>query len=48
MKKKSLVLVALLLVTVMTLSSCAIVNRVKDFVGNIFNPKVELTDAAKL
>ena len=43
MKKKSLVLVALLLVTVMTLSSCAMVNRVKDFFGNIFNPKVELT-----
>ena len=46
MKKKGLVLIALMLVTVMALSSCAVVNRVKDFFGNIFNPKVELTDAS--
>ena len=43
MKKKIIGLMALMLVTVMALSSCAALNSVKDFFGNIFNPKVELT-----
>ncbi|MBO7196486.1 MAG: family 16 glycosylhydrolase [Clostridia bacterium] len=30
---------------VMALSSCAVINSVRDFFGNIFNPKVDLADA---
>lgn len=43
MRKRIICLAALMLVTVMALSSCAVVNNVKDFFGNIFNPKVEIT-----
>ncbi|MBQ8413694.1 MAG: hypothetical protein IJX58_00420, partial [Clostridia bacterium] len=45
MKKRILVLTALLLVSVVTLSSCALINNVVDFVTGIFNPSVQLTDA---
>ena len=45
MNKKLLVVIALLLMTVMSLSSCKLINNVVGFVGGIFNPKVELTDA---
>ena len=45
MKKRILVLTALLLVSVVTLSSCTLINNVVDFVTGIFNPSVQLTDA---
>lgn len=46
MKKKALGIIALMLVTVMTLSGCQLINNVRDFFMDIFNPKVELTDQA--
>ena len=44
MKNKIFGVIALVLVTVMALSSCSVLNEVKDLFGNIFNPAVELTD----
>ena len=45
MKTKLLVVIALLLVTVLSLSSCRLIIGVVDFVQNVINPKIELTDA---
>ena len=45
MKTKLLVVIALLLVTILSLSSCRLVIGVVDFVQDIINPKIELTDA---
>ena len=44
MKKKILVAIALLLVTVVSLSSCRFISAVFEVVDDILNPKVELTD----
>ena len=43
MKNRILGVVALLLVSVMALSSCAVINAVGDFFTNIFNPPVEIS-----
>ena len=48
MKNKIFGVIALLLVTVMALSSCTVLNGIKDFIngiGEVVNPPVELTDA---
>lgn len=45
MKKRIIGIIALMLVTVMALSSCSVINNVVDFVTGIFNPTVELDDA---
>ena len=44
MKNKIFGVVALLLVTVMALSSCSVINSALNFVTGIFKPAVELTD----
>ena len=46
MKKKILAIIALMLVTVVSLSSCMLINSVRDLITDIFNPKIELTDEA--
>ena len=46
MKNKIIGVVALLLVTVMALSSCSLINTAVDFVTDLFLPTVELTDPA--
>ena len=46
MNKKLLSVIALMLVTVMALSSCSLINKVVDFVKDIIAPSVELTDKA--
>ena len=43
--KRIVSIIALTLVMVIALTSCSVVNRVKDFVTGIINPDVELTDA---
>ena len=47
MKKRILSVAALTLVTVMALTSCGVVNGVRDFFTNIFNPPVDI-EAAEL
>ena len=42
MKRKTLVVVALLLVTLVSLSSCKLINGAVDFVNGIINPKVDI------
>ena len=42
--KRIVSIIALTLVMVIALTSCSVVNRVKDFVTGIINPNVELTD----
>ena len=44
--KRIVSIIALTLVMVIALTSCSVVNRVKDFVTGIINPGVELTDEA--
>ena len=46
MKKRILGIIALMLVSVVVLTSCSVLNNVMDFVNGIINPTVELTDAA--
>ena len=46
MNKKILGIIAMMLVTVMALSSCALINKVVDFVQGIISPAVELDDKA--
>ena len=46
MKKKIFGIIAMMLVTVMALSSCALINKVVDFVQGIISPAVELDDKA--
>ena len=46
MNKKILGIIAMMLVTVMALSSCAVINKVVDFVQGIISPAVELDDKA--
>ena len=46
MKKKIFGIIAMMLVTVMALSSCAVINDVVDFVQGIISPAVELDDKA--
>ena len=45
MKRKILVIVALMLVVTMSLSSCGLIDRVKDFFQTYFGQEIELTDA---
>ena len=47
MKKRIFGVIALILLVVMTLTGCKVVNKVKGFFNNLFNPPVELT-ASKL
>ena len=46
MKKRILGIIALMLVSVVALTSCSVLNNVMDFVNGFINPTVELTDAA--
>lgn len=46
MKKKLLAFVAMMLLATVALSSCSVLNTVKDFFMDIFAPSVELTDEA--
>ena len=46
MKKRIFGIVAIMLVAVMTLSSCSFIYDIQDFFNGIFNPSVELTDEA--
>ena len=46
MNKRILGVIALMLVAVLSLSSCSIINGVVDFVNGVFNPAVELNDSA--
>ena len=43
MKKRIFGVIALILLVVMTLTGCKVVNKVKGFFNNLFNPPVELT-----
>ena len=45
MKRKILVMIALMLVVTMSLSSCGLIDRVKDFFQTYFGQEIELTDA---
>ena len=45
MKRKTLVVVALLLVTLVSLSSCKLINGAVDFVNGIINPKTDIEAA---
>ena len=42
MKKRIFGIIAMALVTVMALSSCGVVNNVRDFFTNIFNPPIDI------
>ena len=46
MKNKVLSVIALLLVTVMALTSCSVLNDLKDLVRGVISPSVELNDSA--
>ena len=45
MKRKTLVVVALLLVTLVSLSSCKLINGAVDFVNGIINPEIDIEAA---
>ena len=44
MKKKLLSIIALMLVTILALTSCSYVNKAIDFIKELFSPSVDLTD----